>query len=58
MFDLGQSKLQYLGKFIADSGKAWNSHIIEPGGQWQLIYFYPVFTWLHDTLEMGWRFYD
>jgi hypothetical protein len=54
MFEMGQEKLQYLGVYKNNAGQSWNSHVIEAGGQWSLQYQYPVFSWLHTTLNLGW----
>lgn len=54
MFDLGSGKLKYLGKFTTCDNRSWTSHVIEPNGSWNLNYQYPVFSWLHKTLNFGW----
>lgn len=54
IFELGNDKLRYLGVYTNNKGQSWNSHVIEPEGQWSLSYQYPVFSWLHRTLNLGW----
>lgn len=54
MFSLGKEKLRYLGTFNSDTGDAYQSHVIAPGGSWTLDYQYPVFSWLHRVLNFGW----
>jgi hypothetical protein len=53
MFDMGHDKLVYLG-LCHDSNSSYQSQDIRPGVQWQLEYSYPVFSWLHKTLNYGW----
>lgn len=54
MFEMGHSKLKYLGIYTSKDNRSWSSHIIEPDGTWKLTYQYPVFSWLHKTLNLGW----
>ena len=54
MFDLGRDKLKYLGWHHDPNGQIYHSHVIVPGGNWRLSYQYPVFSWLHKTLDFGW----
>ena len=53
MFDMGHDKLVYLG-MCHDSNSSYQSQDIRPGVQWKLEYSYPVFSWLHKTLNHGW----
>ena len=53
MFDLGSSKLAYLGQCFHD-GEGYQSQEIPKGARWKLEYSAPVFTWLHKVLEHGW----
>jgi hypothetical protein len=54
MFDMGHDRLKYLGMFNDANGSVYQSHLIAPGGKWVLEYQYPVFTWLHKVLHLGW----
>lgn len=55
MYGFGQGKIKYWGRFFpALGGPGWNSHIIHAMGTWQLDWQYPTFTWLHQSLGMGW----
>lgn len=53
MFDIGKDKLVYQG-ICQDQGNSFQSQDIPPGGSWTLDYTYPVFSWLHKTLNFGW----
>lgn len=53
MFDMGKDKLVYLG-LCHDQGQVYQSQDLVPGATWVLEYEYPVFTWLHQTLNFGW----
>ena len=55
MYGFGQGKIKYWGRFLPTSSDAsWNSHIIHPLGTWQMDWQYPTFSWLHQSLGMGW----
>ena len=54
MFDLGADKLVYHGQITDSNNQCYKSQEIAPNAVWNLEYRYPVFTWLHKTLEHGW----
>lgn len=54
MFDLGKDKLKYFGTYTDAQGQSYMSQDLYPNGRWLLVYEYPVFTWLHKTLDFGW----
>lgn len=53
MFDLGTSKLVYLGH-CATNNQQIQSQVIPQGSIWSLGYSAPVFSWLHLVLNHGW----
>lgn len=53
MFNLGNDKLKYLGT-VNNGESTYFGHIITPGASWSMQYNYPVFSWLHTTLNFGW----
>lgn len=53
MFDMGQSKLVFLGQCV-HNGQLYQSQVLQPGVTWKLEYSAPVFSWLHSVLNHGW----
>jgi len=53
MFELGKERLVYLGN-LKTLDNSYQSQIIIPNSTWILTYNYPVFSWLHRTLNHGW----
>ena len=58
MFDMGAEKLKYFGVYREPSGKEYMCQDFTDGGCWYLDFNYPVFTWLHHTLQLGWLLDD
>jgi len=55
MFDLGKNKLKYFGSVINEQNREqYQSTTLPPGYRWRMNYRYPVFSWLHQTLNLGW----
>lgn len=53
MFELGSNKLKYLG-VVEDINGTYKSTRVPPMATWKVLYQYPVFYWLHQTLDLGW----
>jgi hypothetical protein len=53
MFDMGGDKLVYQG-VCYNQENIYQSQDIPPGASWVIEYSYPVFSWLHKTLNFGW----
>lgn len=53
MFNLGNNKLKYLG-VINNGANTYRGHILDANTTWTIQYNYPVFSWLHTTLNFGW----
>jgi hypothetical protein len=52
MFDIGREKLVYQGQ--CHNQTVYQSQTIIKNTLWTLEYQYPIFTWLHKTLQHGW----
>jgi len=55
MFDIGAEKLKYLGlQMDRNTNLEYHTHLVHSDSRWQLHYDFPVFSWLHKTLNHGW----